>query len=286
MSSVRRIEFTIAASVLAAVAGCRGEPERRADASPAPSPAAAVDHSAHAGHTPEEHARALAAQGGAAPADPHAAHRAPAAAADPHAAHRATPVQDPHAGHRPSAGPDPHAGHRRSAAGDPHAAHRPGAAADPHAGHRPAAVAGPHAAHQAPPAADPHAGHGAATSAAPVHDPAAMGHAPAPPRPAVPPPPATAVATPGQPAATLDADALDAPAPTSVKDARRAAEAAVSGHAMSHGTYRQVDAGREDVPITSPVGAARRGSAPVAPAADPHAGHAMPAPSPSPEERR
>jgi hypothetical protein len=82
-----------------------------------------------------------------------------------------------------------------------------------------------------------------------------------------------------------------------VGEAQRA-EAAASGHAMSHGTYRQVDAGREDVPITSPVGPNRRGSAPVAPAADPHAGHAMPAspdphaghampaPSPSPETRR
>ena len=113
-----------------------------------------------------------------------------------------------------------------------------------------------------------------------------MGHAPASPLPAVPPPPATAAATPGQPAATLDTDALDAPAPTSVEDARRAREAAAAGHAMAHGTYRQVDAGREDVPITSPVGANRRGSAPAAPAADPHAGHAMPSPAPSPEGRR
>jgi hypothetical protein len=115
-----------------------------------------------------------------------------------------------------------------------------------------------------------------------------MGHAPASPRPEVSPPRATAAATPGQPAATLSVDALDAPAPTSVEDARRAGEVAAAGHAMSHGTYRQVDAGREDVPITSPVGANRRGSAPVAPAAatDPHAGHAMPSPAPSPEGRR
>ena len=54
---------------------------------------------------------------------------------------------------------------------------------------------------------------------------------------------------------------------------------AAAGHAMS-GTYRQVDAGRDDVPITSPVGEARRGSAPNT--GDPYAGHAMPSPSPEP----
>ncbi len=112
---------------------------------------------------------------------------------------------------------------------------------------------------------------------------------------------ATAPAPP-DPAATLRGDALDAAAATSAEDARRAAAAAASGHAMAHGTYRQVDAGRDDVPVTSPVGEKRRGSAPAdAPGADPHAGHAMPAaaapadphaghhhpaPSPSPEARR
>jgi hypothetical protein len=84
---------------------------------------------------------------------------------------------------------------------------------------------------------------------------------------------------------TLGSDALDAPATTSLRDAQRAAEAAASGHAMSHGVYRQVDAGREDVPVTSPTGGARRGSAPLGKeggAVDPHAGHAMPAPRPVP----
>jgi hypothetical protein len=96
------------------------------------------------------------------------------------------------------------------------------------------------------------------------------------------------------PPETLRGDALDAPAATSVQDAERARAAASSGHAMDHGTYRHGDAGRDDVPATSPVGAARRGSAPdtshaheghgaPTPAADPHAGHAMPAPSPTPD---
>jgi len=53
--------------------------------------------------------------------------------------------------------------------------------------------------------------------------------------------------SPGQPAATLRPDALDAPAATSVADARRAAEMSegmkgMGGH--GGGTYRQVDAGR------------------------------------------
>ena len=58
---------------------------------------------------------------------------------------------------------------------------------------------------------------------------------------------------PGQPAATLRPDALDAPAATSVADAQRSAEMAEEmsgggghgghgGHGV--GTYRQVDAGR------------------------------------------
>lgn len=81
------------------------------------------------------------------------------------------------------------------------------------------------------------------------------------------------------PAGTLAPDSLDAPAATSVRDAARAREAA---HAMAHGTYRHADAGRDDVAATSPVGAARRGSAPgTAPAADPHAGHVRTAPSPA-----
>jgi hypothetical protein len=121
---------------------------------------------------------------------------------------------------------------------------------------------------------------GHATGHAPVmagH--AAMRHAA--PTPAPSPEGASKVAAPGEPAATLGADALDAPAPTAVQDAERAREAASSGHAMDHGTYRQIDAGREDVAVTSPRGPQRQGSA-LTPAADPHAGHAMPRPRPSP----
>jgi hypothetical protein len=73
------------------------------------------------------------------------------------------------------------------------------------------------------------------------------------------PPPAplakSAVAGPGQPAATLEPDSLDAPTLTSQIDAKRAAEtAAQGGHGMAHGTgsYRQLDAGRESAPPAMP----------------------------------
>jgi hypothetical protein len=67
-----------------------------------------------------------------------------------------------------------------------------------------------------------------------------------------------AVAGPGQPAATLEPDPLDAPAATSQMDAKRSAEMAASmgsgGHGMSHGTgsYRQLDAGRESMEKAPP----------------------------------
>lgn len=66
----------------------------------------------------------------------------------------------------------------------------------------------------------------------------------------------SAVASPGQPAATLEPDSLDLPALTSQIDAKRAAEiAAQPGHGMAHGTgsYRQIDAGRESVPQAPPA---------------------------------
>ncbi|MDQ5870690.1 MAG: hypothetical protein M3547_00590 [Acidobacteriota bacterium] len=67
-----------------------------------------------------------------------------------------------------------------------------------------------------------------------------------------------AVARPGQPAATLEPDPLDAPAATSQIDAKRSAEIAAQmgsgGHGMQHGTgsYSQLDAGRESVQKTQP----------------------------------
>ena len=63
------------------------------------------------------------------------------------------------------------------------------------------------------------------------------------------PEPLSATAKPGQPAETLQADALDQPPATSVADAARSAAMATEmsggGHGMSHGTYRHVDAGRD-----------------------------------------
>ena len=74
------------------------------------------------------------------------------------------------------------------------------------------------------------------------------------------------------PEQTLRPDAFDAPAPTSVREAERAAAAAASGHVMSH----------RDLP---PRGRRARGGSAArdAPASvDPHAGHLMPSPSPEP----
>jgi len=67
-----------------------------------------------------------------------------------------------------------------------------------------------------------------------------------------------AVARPGQPAATLEPDPLDAPAETSEMDAKRSAELAAQmgagEHGMQHGvgSYRQFDAGRESVEKAQP----------------------------------
>lgn len=92
-----------------------------------------------------------------------------------------------------------------------------------------------------------------------------------------------ATVSPGQPAATLRPDALDAPAATSVVDAQRSAEMAEEMRGGSHGghgshgggTYRQIDAGRGP--------GAYQGSEEQAPGAEPH--HHDPAtPPPSGEE--
>jgi hypothetical protein len=109
----------------------------------------------------------------------------------------------------------------------------------------------PHAAQPA----QAHTGHGPAmTAAAPVDPPAATASA-------------------AKLRQTLRPDSLDAPVPTAVQDAAKVtsmAGMAHEGHA-AHGTYVQVDAGRE------------------ASAADPHAGHQMapsPRPSPTPNPHR
>jgi Heavy metal binding domain len=96
--------------------------------------------------------------------------------------------------------------------------------------------------------------------------------------------PAPIAASPGQPAATLRPDSLDAPAATSVTDAQRSAEMAeemtgmggmdMGGHSgHGSGTYRQIDAGLGP--------GAHQGSEPQTPGAGPHqhGGPATPAPS-------
>jgi hypothetical protein len=108
---------------------------------------------------------------------------------------------------------------------------------------------------------------------------------PTPERPAV-------VAAPGQPATTLRPDEIDSPAPTAVREAARSAEMAMQmpggGHGVQHGTYRQIDAGRDDV--TPPPQSSHEGhqaAPPPPPSADPHQMHAAPAgPRPVPQTAR
>ena len=106
----------------------------------------------------------------------------------------------------------------------------------------------------------------------------------------LPPEPPVAVAQPGQPATILRPDSIDTPAQTAVMDATRAAamaaEMAGGGHAMSHGTYKQVDAGRDMVRAPMPMTGGHEGhqpapstSAPMAPGA--HGAHGQPAPATS-----
>jgi len=92
-----------------------------------------------------------------------------------------------------------------------------------------------------------------------------------------------AVATPGQPAATLRPDDVDSPVPTAIREAARSAEMAMQmaggGHGMQHGTYRQIDAGREDVTPAPQGGHEGHQAAPPPPSssADPHGMHTAPA---------
>jgi hypothetical protein len=77
-----------------------------------------------------------------------------------------------------------------------------------------------------------------AVSGSPDQDPHA-GHHPAPQA-----PPPSAPSSPGTPAGTLRQDELDAPAATSVEEARRAQP----GHHMDHGSYVHQDVGRDAPP--------------------------------------
>ena len=93
----------------------------------------------------------------------------------------------------------------------------------------------------------------------------------------------SSVARPGQPAATLEPDLLDAPAATSELDAKRSAELATEvgsgGHGMMHGTgsYRQLDAGRDSAQPGQPTAAPHHhGTSPGS----------TPRPVPSPDTKR
>lgn len=184
-----------------------------------------------------------------------------------HGGHAATPVgaSSPSA---PTGDTGGHAGHAAAGSGS-HGmpgggAHPPRPEASAHEGHAAGGVAAAakarpaeHAAHVThagtqSAASDPHAGH-AAIGTAPSPAPA-MGTAKAHAGHAASAGPATRAAQPsagvppGEPAAVLKSDPLDAPAPTSVEDAARAAamasEMAGGAHHMSHGSYSHLDAGR------------------------------------------
>lgn len=127
---------------------------------------------------------------------------------------------------------------------------------DPHAGMDHSGMAGMQARSQ--PRTDPHAGmdHSKMSGMKPSvggMDQSKASHGM--PNPPPSPEPESASARPGQPAATLHPDPVDQPAPTSVAEAARsaaiAAQMAGGGHAMSHGAYRHLDAGR-DVLAPSP----------------------------------
>jgi hypothetical protein len=101
------------------------------------------------------------------------------------------------------------------------------------------------------------------------------------------PEPVAATAAPGEPAATLRPDPIDAPAATAITDSARsaamAAEMASGAHAMQHGSYVQTDAGRDDGAPTRPP-ASGHGAHPGSTTPDPHLMH-EPSPRPSPTPR-
>jgi hypothetical protein len=105
------------------------------------------------------------------------------------------------------------------------------------------------------------------------------------------PPPKAAVAGPGQPAATLEPDPLDAPAATSQRDAKRSAEMAaqMGSGGMTHdmGSYSQLDAGRESVEKAQPAmpdyqGMGHGSMPPSTPTLTPDTKKPRPAPTPVP----
>jgi hypothetical protein len=156
----------------------------------------------------------------------------------------AAPASDAHTAHGPSAPTvTGHEGHSMGGA-------TPGTASDPHAGHL-ATSPSTGAAMSGTGTTDEHAHHaGMAMGPAAVE-------------------PSSASAAPGQAAATLRPDPLDAPASTAVEEAAKATHLAdgmsSEGHHMSHGAYSHVDAGR--VEASTP---------------DAHRQHEHPVPTPSP----
>ena len=235
MITIVRFGFgVVIAGISVAIAGCRRDP------STASRSAAAYDEAQRRG-VPR-------AEGGG-----HDHQSAPVTGAEgvtesAHAGHeRAVPTRAHHEG-----GQSPR--NQRRAGDMDHAGtgHGKAAPSEGHAGH--AGMAATTRAPGAPPSTVSHEGHGppAGASGRTMMDHAAMGHASTPAS-APSPEAASAMATPGEPAATLRPDGLDGPAPTSVQEAARSAGVAAAGHAMPHGTYRQVDAGRDAVrPAPSP----------------------------------
>jgi uncharacterized protein involved in copper resistance len=199
------------------------------------------------------------------------------AAAYDEALRKGTPIEkgDGHGGHGAPAGekpaqaePPPHAEHAAAessakAGADQHAAmpgmdhahmsasgsrERPAATGMDHS-----KMAGMDHARMAAPGADKQHAAGMDHSKTVPIDHAAMGHGM--PMPPSAPEPAATSAQPGQPGATLRADAIDGPATTSLRDAERSeamAKVMAGGHGVRHGApYRQLDAGRD--PETSPA---------------------------------
>ena len=236
-------------AALAALAGCSREP------SVASRSAAAFREAQKKGETFEgsehSHGHGAITPGGDAPEAAHdhsAMDHGNGAHAEGHAPRPGESAAQHPAGHGGHAGMDPGKGHGEMDHGKGHAApERTAGAAEQdeqagHAGHGAMPQQAPPAGGE--PSSDTHAGHaGHAATQDTMAPETAIAAAPV----AVPP---------GQPAATLRPDALDAPAATSVSDAQRSAEMAEEmsgggghgghgGHGgPGAGTYRHVDAGR------------------------------------------
>ncbi|HEX6099830.1 MAG TPA: hypothetical protein VF432_26190 [Thermoanaerobaculia bacterium] len=206
---------------------------REAQAKEAPV-AAGHDHSGHgatAGEKAEmDHSAHGGGGGGGGGADPHAGHDMTASGTMDHSAHGAMD----HSAHSAHGAMDhsAHSAHGAVAATD-HSTHAPTpstAAHDHHAGmqHEEAspAAAHAHAQHQQPPGAPAHAGHGAMQSAA-AGPPSVVLHAPT----------SNAEMARTRPAATLQPDDFDAPAPIAVEEARKAADGG-RGH-EGHGQHKK-----------------------------------------------